>query len=325
LHASHPKLSFGTGIVLTELIGIVFTTLLLEWVFDQESVAAFRITHTPASTSTAATIRTTPADGLGKQNVIHKDRRAAVPPLVQQSYWYWSIGTQLTTLFFAFAFTGVLETFVRLPSVSSATVPRAESGDSTGWIALWLVSRIVLDLILLTILSDFCLYWGHRALHANSFLWNRVHSIHHRMRAPTARYAIYIHPVDTAMQVAIPVAVSIIVIQPTLFTFYVFSVIHLIDTTLHHSGLNFDMSALMARPKEVHQNRLIWIFITVISLLNFSWLPGRVGNAFHDQHHFYSNHEGKVANLAEFFIWWDLAFGTAHPASTTCLTTPRTT
>ncbi|HEX4132071.1 MAG TPA: sterol desaturase family protein [Pirellulales bacterium] len=53
-----------------------------------------------------------------------------------------------------------------------------------------------LQAIEVVVLSDFCIYWGHRLQHNNAFLW-RFHSIHHSAEHLDWLAAHREHPVDT--------------------------------------------------------------------------------------------------------------------------------
>ena len=196
-----------------------------------------------------------------------------LPEPVRRGYWPWAIGTQLTVLV-----TSATAGDILAPRVGLATPS---------------VGRLLLDMFVLSVIADFGLYWGHRLLHASGTLWTHVHSIHHRVAAPTARAVLYIHPLDTIIQQGIPMIVAALIARPTLVSFYAFTLLHLTETTFFHSGLD-DSGA-------------VWqlLFLRL-------WLPLRAGAGHHDGHHRVSNHGGGKTpnNLGETFVCWDAMFGT---------------
>jgi sterol desaturase/sphingolipid hydroxylase (fatty acid hydroxylase superfamily) len=67
--------------------------------------------------------------------------------------------------------------------------------------------------ILLALVADFGLYWGHRIQHENEWLWKNCHSVHHRLRTPTAFSAAYIEDRDAALQSLFPLLLSAVVVR----------------------------------------------------------------------------------------------------------------
>ena len=190
---------------------------------------------------------------------------------MQRGYWPWAIGTQLTVL-------------VTSATAGDILAPRVDLATPSA-------GRLLLEMFVMSVISDFGLYWGHRLLHASGTLWTHVHSIHHRVPAPTARAVLYIHPIDTIIQQGIPMILAAVITRPTLASFYAFTLFHLAETTFFHSGLD-DSGALW---------QLIFLRL---------WLPFRAGAGHHDGHHRVSNHHGKTNNLGETFVCWDAMFGT---------------
>jgi sterol desaturase/sphingolipid hydroxylase (fatty acid hydroxylase superfamily) len=147
------------------------------------------------------------------------------------------------------------------------------------------------------------LYLAHRALHAHPWLWERVHCVHHRIRAPTAAAVLYIHPLDTAIQQGVPMLTACAMLQPHLAPWYLWVTLHLCETTLNHAGL-FDGKGGGGGGKGGSDDRALARVEAAASLLLFRWLPGRADTRHHDRHHAKSNHAGRALNLAE--TWWVL-------------------
>ena len=47
------------------------------------------------------------------------------------------------------------------------------------------VARFAAHLVLLELVGDYGLYWGHRVQHMVPYLWKHCHSLHHRISTPT--------------------------------------------------------------------------------------------------------------------------------------------
>ena len=74
-----------------------------------------------------------------------------------------------------------------------------------------------LQLLAMHVAGDFFLYWGHRCQHEglgvlvglppakSPWLWVSVHALHHTVRAPTPFATLYLHPLDTLLQVSLGV------------------------------------------------------------------------------------------------------------------------
>lgn len=58
-------------------------------------------------------------------------------------------------------------------------------------------------IVLLFILQDFFLYWGHRIQHEFKYLWETRHYLHHKIGTPSPVSTIYIHPDDATLQASI--------------------------------------------------------------------------------------------------------------------------
>lgn len=77
-----------------------------------------------------------------------------------------------------------------------------------------------LQLLAMHVAGDFFLYWGHRCQHEglgvlvglppakSPWLWVSVHALHHTVRAPTPFATLYLHPLDTLLQVSLGVRLA---------------------------------------------------------------------------------------------------------------------
>jgi len=253
-HRTSPRMAFGVGVCASHLIGTIGTILLLEFLFF--SFPSLRISSRISNKS--------------------RNGRPMLPPEFQSDkwqYWRWAIATQILVVLLAFTSSDLLTLRVDLRTDSNTIISPIQ---------------VALNLVSLSLASDFGLYWAHRLLHSD-WLWRTVHSIHHRVREPTASSVLYIHPIDTIMQQGIPMTMAILLVSPDLASYYIFLVFHLTETTCFHSGLRENI---------------------LTQILFFHWLPGRASIEHHDQHHWYSGHAGHVNNLGEGFWIWDQIFRT---------------
>lgn len=147
---------------------------------------------------------------------------------------------------------------------------------------------MIAHLIVLEILGDLGLYWGHRIQHESDFLWRKFHSKHHRIGTPTPWSTIYIDTTDATLQAGLPVIAAAAVVRPHPITFSVYVFLRIAENVVNHSGLD----------------------ATVIDVVTLKCIPGRARIAHHDAHHQYSNYGARAKNFGENFWVWDWLFGT---------------
>ena len=150
------------------------------------------------------------------------------------------------------------------------------------------VMQALKHLVLMELIGDFGLYWGHRIQHESEWLWRNFHHKHHSIRTPTAATTIYIDPVDATLQAGLPVILSAAIVRPHPLVFNIYIALRIGENVLNHSGLDAG----------------------VIDALSLKFLPGRARIAHHDYHHCFSNYSKNAKNLGENFWFWDWAFGT---------------
>jgi len=150
------------------------------------------------------------------------------------------------------------------------------------------LKNFVWNLILLEIIGDFGLYWGHRVQHEFDFLWEH-HAYHHSIDTPTPASTVYIDPLDSFLQGSLPMMIAAVCVQPhpITFTLYVFS--RVFQNTVNHSGMDHPFL------------NLICLRYTIL---------GRAKVKHHDLHHRFSNYARNAKNYGEMFWVWDWMFGT---------------
>jgi sterol desaturase/sphingolipid hydroxylase (fatty acid hydroxylase superfamily) len=143
------------------------------------------------------------------------------------------------------------------------------------------------EFMLLQIVGDFFLYWGHRIQHEIPSLWEH-HKLHHTLETPSPLGTLYIDSLDASLQGAIPILLAIAIVRPHLLMVYVYIFCRISENVLNHSGLDS----------------------VLVDTLTLKVLPGRASIAHHDSHHKFSNYPKGAKNYGENFIFWDYLFGT---------------
>lgn len=144
--------------------------------------------------------------------------------------------------------------------------------DSIAQQPLWLQAIIVL------VVSDFLIYWGHRLQHRYDFLW-RFHKVHHTAEHLDWLAAHREHPLDSIYTVGI-------VNLPALIL-----------------GFNLDAIAVIVA------FRGVWaIFIHSNVRINIGWLKYLIGSP--ELHHWHHDKERDRGNYANISPLMDLIFGT---------------
>lgn len=138
------------------------------------------------------------------------------------------------------------------------------------------------------IIYDFFYYWTHRALHANKYLYKKIHKKHHEYIYPIPILAFYMHPLDNLLSNIMPFIITLTIIpRKSLFTILMILVYKLNIEVVGHSG------------KKINTSSFPQMFL-LPKLLNIELYVND-----HDKHHIYNNH-----NYSKRFSLWDKVFGT---------------
>ena len=130
------------------------------------------------------------------------------------------------------------------------------------------------------IVGDFCLYWTHRALHANAYLW-RFHSVHHAIEELDWVAAYHNHPIDELMLNGAALgSVYALGFSPAAIAVYV-AIFGWVSIAVHANT----------------RIRIGW----------FRWLFS--SPEFHHWHHS-NEREARDHNFASVLSLWDVTFGT---------------
>lgn len=154
------------------------------------------------------------------------------------------------------------------------------------------ISAFAFDFVMMSLVGDFFLYWGHRVQHEVKFLWDNFHSYHHSVGTPSPISVAYINQVDATLQAAIPLFMCALIVGPHPVTYLLYAMFHLSNNVVNHSGMHAPL----------------------LNLITLKFLPFRVDNRHHDSHHRFSNYwngtGSKAKNHGEMYWIWDWAFGT---------------
>ena len=58
------------------------------------------------------------------------------------------------------------------------------------------IGQFALTIVGHVLCTEIWFYWIHRSLHFNKWLHRKVHSIHHKYKAPSCLESVYVHPVE---------------------------------------------------------------------------------------------------------------------------------
>lgn len=192
-----------------------------------------------------------------------QDRRPRRANLISLSLKYWLMNNTLTLAVFV-----ALWPLLRLSGVHAGEFPP------------WYV--VLLQLAVLIYLDDFLYYWVHRSMHTNRWLFQRIHSVHHRVRTPWAISGHMMHPVEYLT------TGTLMLIGPLLLgvhvgVFWIWVVLRQWEASEGHCGYDIPWSPT-------------------------HFLPGGDGARHHDFHH------ARVrGNFAGFLAYLDGWFGTYAP------------
>lgn len=139
-------------------------------------------------------------------------------------------------------------------------------------------TTIILQIALFFVIEDAAFYVGHRLLHT-SYLYKKVHSVHHLHSAPFGIAAEYAHPFEVLF-LGLATFLGPMIVGPHHLTLLLYLGLRCVQTVECHSGYDFPWS----------MNR---------------WFPGYGGADFHDHHH-----RSYSGNYSSTFTWVDWIMGT---------------
>jgi methylsterol monooxygenase len=147
------------------------------------------------------------------------------------------------------------------------------------------VLTTIFQLLILLLIDDLWLYWTHRLLHYNKFLFRKVHKIHHLAATPFCMDMHYFHPIE---MIVIPIGTFLGFFllymywgYVQIYTLYIYTLVR----TLHEQNVHSGIKQIIKLPKSI---------------------SGYIGGTMeHDLHH------SKIrGNYASMFKIWDRLCGT---------------
>jgi sterol desaturase/sphingolipid hydroxylase (fatty acid hydroxylase superfamily) len=131
------------------------------------------------------------------------------------------------------------------------------------------------------------MYWTHRALHVNPFLWKHIHSIHHHATHPLSRNTYQDHWIDNLGNAIMGQFLAQILVPLDFETFCFSRYLRIMESLEKHSGMScyLNMAHFLQR-----------------------WLPFSQMPHHHDFHH--EGHKGCNYTFAALGGIWDVVFGT---------------
>lgn len=253
---SNRYLCWGVGPVLAYVVAFLLTALPLEILIYQPWMSKYLVTYDAAV-----------------------PRHEAIANTQKKVSWAAQFKGSLYSLFGPVAIINAIVGFFLLDAAFD--VP--SSPYPTSWM------RFGVQLLLMEIVGDFFLYWGHRIQHDIPYLWNNCHYLHHKLDTPTPISTIYIDSTDATLQGALPILFAALIVRPDHpVTLYAYTFLRIAENVVNHSGLNSK----------------------IVDVLTLKFLPLRASIECHDMHHKYSNYASNAKNYGENFWIWDYLFGT---------------
>lgn len=144
----------------------------------------------------------------------------------------------------------------------------------TPWELIWQITFFMFC-------EDFMFYWAHRALHHKS-LYPYIHKIHHEYNNPIGISSEFAHPIEYFLANMLPNAFGpkLLGTRVHLFTYFMWIVLRILETTDGHCGYEFSWSP-------------------------YRLLPLSGSASYHNYHHTHN-----IGNFGSFFMIWDSLMGT---------------
>ena len=138
---------------------------------------------------------------------------------------------------------------------------------------------LCLEIFIVLAIDDFFFYFLHKYMHANKFIYKKIHKIHHRANTPIPIEYIYVHPLEWMSGM----------IGPFIGMYFI-------------GGIAFQSYCIYLIVRNIHE---IHIHSGIKTSIIFNVIPFYGNNEHHDTHH--ADRDG---NYASTFTVWDFLFNT---------------
>jgi sterol desaturase/sphingolipid hydroxylase (fatty acid hydroxylase superfamily) len=119
---------------------------------------------------------------------------------------------------------------------SSNSNRRRRLTDDDDWTSIW-KSEILIKLPIHALVAEVSFFVVHGCLHYSPTLYNHIHSVHHRFRAPTAMACVYAHPFEFAIGNVLPIYLGpMVVTNAHPYTCYIWWGLAMLGTCKGHCG-----------------------------------------------------------------------------------------
>jgi len=132
----------------------------------------------------------------------------------------------------------VISTYINMVLIVQPTLNDYGNSDIVDSYYSFSMNAIVncLKIIFGLLLVDTYQYWVHWYMHVNSWLYLKIHCVHHRLVIPYAIGALYNHPLEGLLMDIVGTGAVILLFQMNVYTQLIFTCILTSKTIFDHSG-----------------------------------------------------------------------------------------
>lgn len=108
--------------------------------------------------------------------------------------------------------------------------------------------------IICVLCNEIIFFYGHWLMHANKFLYGKIHKTHHEFKAPCGLAAIYCHPLEFFVSDLLPLGFGLVAYTSNAWTATVWIGFAVLATQTHHSGIRWPWIDLFSASQEAQPN-----------------------------------------------------------------------
>jgi sterol desaturase/sphingolipid hydroxylase (fatty acid hydroxylase superfamily) len=99
--------------------------------------------------------------------------------------------------------------------------------------------KILLDIVLISVISDSCFYFMHGWMHQNKFLFKKIHKLHHCAIRPLPIDYMYEHPLEILIENSGTFLGIMILGHVSCLTLWIYGAVRVVHAVQVHSGIRF--------------------------------------------------------------------------------------